>query len=103
MTQQTKATRQSRVAETRPNPVTYDGQLGPEQIADIFADNRQFAAQQREDFLKAHPHYSPCSVAGCEGLVGPNYQRVTPNGRSYGFCPRRQAHARLMPQIFRAR
>jgi hypothetical protein len=89
------------VAETP--AVGYQGQLGAGAIGEILKTHRANAAEARSAFLEAHPHYLPCSVAGCEGLVGPNYQRVTSEGMKYGFCPRRQVHTRLMPQVFRSR
>ena len=81
-------------------PKGYRGQLGPETISDILKANRANAAKARAAFLKSHPHYTACSVAGCQGLVGPLYQRTTPDGRPYGFCPRRRVHAQLMPEVF---
>jgi hypothetical protein len=81
-------------------PRPYRGQLGPEAIGDILKASRANAAKARAAFLKSHPHYTACSVAGCQGLVGPLYQRVTPDGRRYGFCPRRRVHAQLMPDVF---
>ena len=78
----------------------FRGQLGPETISDILKSNRTNASKARSAFLKSHPHYTACSVAGCQGLVGPLYQRVTPDAHKYGFCPRRRVHAQLMPEVF---
>lgn len=93
----------TRIAAIKPIATGYKGQLTAGEITDILRENRASAAQARSDFLKAHPHYMACSVAGCEGLVGPNFQRLTPDGTKYGFCPRRQVHARLMPDVFPGR
>ena len=87
-------------SQERKAPKGYRGQLGPEQIGDILKSNRTNASKARAAFLKSHPHYTACSVAGCQGLVGPLYQRTTPDGRTYGFCPRRRVHAQLMPEVF---
>ena len=98
MTTQT-ARRQSVTSENQA-PKPFRGQLGPETIGDILKSNRTNAGKARTAFLKSHPHYSACSVAGCQGLVGPLYQRTTPDGHKYGFCPRRRVHASLMPEVF---
>jgi hypothetical protein len=90
------------VAETTA-PNGYEGQMGQTEVTAILKIHRANAAEARLAFLQSHPDYLPCSVAGCEGLVGPNYQRVTVQGRKYGFCPRRKVHARLMPFVFSAR
>lgn len=92
-----------RVSENATTDSSYEGQLGVAEIGEILKAHRANAAETRLAFLEAHPHYIACSVAGCEGLVGPNYQRLSPDGRKYGFCPRRQVHARLMPQVFAGR
>lgn len=92
--------RQSATSRTQRGPRAYRGQLDPKAVADILRANRASAAQARTQFLKSHPDYTACSVAGCQGLVGPAYQRTTPDGRSYGFCPRRRVHAQLMPDVF---
>lgn len=101
MTTQT-ARRQSTTSDSQETkaPRPFRGQLGPETIGDILKSNRTNASKARTAFLKSHPHYTACSVAGCQGLVGPLYQRTTPDGRKYGFCPRRRVHANLMPEVF---
>ena len=93
------ARRQSATSEHQA-PKPFRGQLGPEVIGDILKSNRTNASKARAAFLKSHPHYTACSVAGCQGLVGPLYQRATLDGRKYGFCPRRRVHAQLMPEVF---
>ncbi len=93
------AQRQSATTEHQA-PKPFRGQLGPEAIGDILKSNRTNASKARTAFLKSHPQYTACSVAGCQGLVGPLYQRTTPDGREYGFCPRRRVHAQLMPAVF---
>jgi hypothetical protein len=93
------AQRQSATTE-RQAPKPFRGQLGPEAIGDILKSNRTNASKARTAFLKSHLQYTACSVAGCQGLVGPMYQRTTPDGRKYGFCPRRRVHAQLMPEVF---
>lgn len=95
----TQVDESSRVAEASVT-AGYDGQMNQSEITEILKVHRANAAEARQAFLASHPHYIACSVAGCEGLVGPNYQRVTPEGRQYGFCPRRKVHARLMPFVF---
>jgi hypothetical protein len=96
------ARRQSATADSQSPkaPKPFRGQLGPEAIGDILKSNRTNASKARAAFLKSHLHYTACSVAGCQGLVGPMYQRTTPDGRKYGFCPRRRVHAQLMPEVF---
>ena len=93
------AQRQSATSEPK-TPKPFRGQLGPEVIGDILKSNRTNASKARTAFLKSHPHYTACSVAGCQGLVGPLYQRTSPDGPRYGFCPRRRVHAQLMPEVF---
>ena len=96
------ARRQSATSERQEHnaPKGYRGQLDPQAIGDILKSNRTNASKARSAFLKSHAHYTACSVAGCQGLVGPMYQRTTPDGRKYGFCPRRRVHAQLMPEVF---
>jgi len=96
------ARRQSAISASPKNqaPKPFRGQLGPEAIGNILKSNRTNASKARTAFLKSHPQYTACSVAGCQGLVGPMYQRTTPDGRKYGFCPRRRVHAQLMPEVF---
>jgi hypothetical protein len=96
------ARRQSATAANQERTASraYRGQLGPETIGDILKSNRTNAAKARAAFLKSHPDYTACSVAGCQGLVGPLCQRTTPDGRKYGFCPRRRVHTQLMPEVF---
>lgn len=94
------AQRQSATSENPKATKAFRGQLGPEAIGDILKSNRTNASKARTAFLKSHAQYTACSVAGCQGLVGPLYQRTTRDGRKYGFCPRRRVHAQLMPEVF---
>jgi hypothetical protein len=87
----------------QPRRVKYDGQLEAADLALILRARRASATRARTEFLRAHPEYIACAVAGCDGLVGPAYQSLVAGGRKYGLCPRRQVHARLMPAVFGSR
>jgi len=63
-------------------------------------ENRKAAAKRRAEYLKAHPDYIECLVAGCDGLVSPRFVRTAPDGRQYGLCPRRERHARIAGSAF---
>lgn len=90
----------------RPTPATkaartvYDGQLNEDQLRTLVKERGEQAAARRLSWLQGHPDWIACAVAGCSGLVSPQYQRKAPNGEAYGFCPRRTSHARLMPALF---
>ena len=78
----------------------YVGQLSEEQLRQLIKERGEQAAARRLAWMQAHPDWIACAVAGCSGLVGPNYQRKDPQGQPHGFCPRRTSHARLMPALF---
>ena len=80
--------------------VTFEGQLSGELLAQHLANSRRSALEARTAYLKAHPEYIPCVVAGCLGLVAPNFQRKTADGVRWGVCPRQAAHATLQPAVF---
>ena len=81
--------------------VVYQGQMSEDELRSLLKERGEAAALRRIEWLQQHPGWLPCSIAGCSGLVGPNYQRRTPQGEVYGFCPRRQVHANLFPELFR--
>ena len=93
MTTQT-ARRQSATSgnQDQKAPKPFRGQLGPEAIGDILKSNRTNASKARSAFLKSHPHYTACSVAGCQGLVG----RAVPANDT------RWAQVRVLPAATRA-
>lgn len=79
----------------------FDGQLSKDQLKAAMGDGRQARLAARAEFLKAHPDYLPCAVAGCEGLVNPMYIRgYLEDGTPWGLCPRTAIHARLAPELF---
>jgi hypothetical protein len=78
----------------------YKGQRDAAGLAALMAANREAQEAARLAYLKAHPEFLPCAVGGCSGLVGPAYQRSAPDGSKWGLCPRRDAHLRLMPEVF---
>ena len=69
-------------------------------LKELIDSNRRDAMNRRNTFLKQHPDYLECVVAGCDGLVAPRFVRTTPDGQQYGFCPRRQRHAQVAPEAF---
>ena len=71
-------------------------------LKELIASNRRDASNRRTAFLKQHPDYFECVVAGCEGLVAPRFVRTTSDGQRFGFCPRRQQHAQIAPDAFAA-
>lgn len=79
---------------------SYRGQRDAAGLLALMAANREAQEQARAAYLKANPDYLPCAVEGCSGLVGPNFQRTAPDGSNWGLCPRRDAHIRLMPEVF---
>src|SRR4051812_17696185 len=93
------ATRTRRPAESTKRTL-FDGQLGEDQLRALIKDRGEQAAARRLAWMQAHPDWIACAIAGCSGLVSPAYQRKAPNGETYGFCPRRTSHARLMPELF---
>ena len=78
----------------------YDGQLSEDQLRALIRERGENAAARRLAWLAEHPDWIACSVQGCQGLVSPAFQRKSPSGETYGFCPRRTSHARLMPALF---
>jgi hypothetical protein len=94
------ATRTRRPAPPPAARTVYDGQLSEKQLRDLIKERGEQAAARRLAWMQAHPDWIACSIAGCQGLVSPAYQRTAPNGEKYGFCPRRTSHARLMPALF---
>ncbi len=62
--------------------------------------SREAAAQRREGYLAVHPDYIPCVVEACTGLVNPAFIRTLPDGRRYGYCPRRRFHAQVEAEAF---
>lgn len=86
---------------TRRTTITgYKGQRDAAGLLALMAANREAQEAARTAYLKANPDYLPCAVSGCSGLVGPNFQRTGPDGSKWGLCPRRDAHLRLMPEVF---
>lgn len=80
--------------------LTFDGQRSRDDLARLMDHARRSAIDSRAAYLKAHPEYIPCSVAGCLGLVSPAFQRKAPDGTAWGLCPRSAAHALLVPELF---
>ena len=76
--------------------------LGADGLRSLLGDARAAAATRRAEWLAQHTDYVECVVAGCTGVVGPNFIRRTPRGDRYGLCPRREQHHRLFPAIFDA-
>jgi hypothetical protein len=74
--------------------------LNVTELKAFFEANRQASAKRRTAYLKAHPDYIECLVAGCDGLVSPRFVRTAPDGQPYGLCPRRARHAQVAGEAF---
>ena len=83
----------------RPAIKSYRGQKDAAGLKALMAANRRAQELARAAYLKAHPEFIACIVETCQGLVGPNYQRQGPDG-PWGLCPRRDFHAKAMPEVF---
>src|SRR4051812_27479831 len=100
----TRRVDQAKPVETKPTEavrlVTFAGQRSQEELAGLMAHARRSAVESRDAYLKAHPDYIACAVAGCLGLVSPAFTRLAPDGSKWGLCPRQAAHALLVPELF---
>lgn len=79
---------------------THGMRLNVAELRSLIEQNRLEAQKRRTAYLKAHPDYLECVVAGCDGLVSPRFVRTTSDGQRYGFCPRRQRHQQVAAEAF---
>lgn len=79
----------------------FDGQRSSSELGDLLSGTRGARLVRRAEFLAAHPDHFACAVAGCEGLVGPDYIRgYDAAGKPWGLCPRAAIHSILDPRNF---
>ena len=80
--------------------IAFEGQRNAAELQALMDARRKTTLAARASYLKAHPDYIACAVERCMGLVGPAFQRQADDGSKWGLCPRRDAHVRLMPEVF---
>lgn len=79
----------------------FDGQQSSQALSDLLTNGREARIARRAKFLADNPTHFACAVAGCEGLVSPDYTRgYDATGKPWGLCPRSGIHSLIDPRNF---